>query len=84
MKTAGLGAGQVWAGEKPFTLLAAGPGDRVSQRAAGVEKKEGFGIPERRDSGSWGNAFGWVPSFPRSSFVTQLVKNPPAVQKTWV
>ena len=56
----------------------------MSQRAAGVEKKEGFGIPERRDSGSWGNAFGWVPSFPRASFVTQLVKNPPAVQKTWV
>lgn len=35
MKTAGLGAGQVWAGEKPFALLAAGPGDGVSQRAAG-------------------------------------------------
>lgn len=35
MKTAGLGARQVWAGEKPFTLLAAGPGDRASQTAAG-------------------------------------------------
>lgn len=35
MKTAGLGAGQVWAGEKPFTLLRAEPGDGASQRAAG-------------------------------------------------
>ena len=35
MKTAGLGARQVWAGDKPFTLLAAGPGDRASQTAAG-------------------------------------------------